>query len=133
MTDQQTAAPLLGNTRERSNNSNGNSNGADQSFYDDYSDIDEDVSSWHWSRRMRRSCARALASRRKHFLIMGIVALDVTTLLANIFIQLIACETHQADEPWVETVTTMLEILGLAFSTVFMLELLACIYAFGWE
>lgn len=91
-----------------------------------YDDAAVSTSSW------RRACARALASRRKHFLVMGIVALDVATLLANIFLQLIACETHQADEPWVVTATTTLEVVGLVFSTAFVVELAACIYAFGW-
>lgn len=121
------SAPLLGGTDEGAHDQQQQQHGED-----DYSD-DEDVSGWHWSRRLRRTCGRALASRRKHFIIMAVVALDVTTLLANIFIQLIACETNQADEPWVEAMTTTLEVIGLVFSTVFMIELIACIYAFGWE
>lgn len=62
---------------------------------------------------------------------MGIVALDVAALLANIFIQLIACEMDEKDEPWVEDVTESLEIAGLVFSSLFLLELVACLFAFG--
>jgi hypothetical protein len=62
---------------------------------------------------------------------MSVVALDVTALLANVFIQLIACEMHEQDEPWVEQVTEGLEIAGLVFSSLFLLELLACLFAFG--
>lgn len=64
---------------------------------------------------------------------MGVVALDVAALLANVFIQLIACEMHQNDEPWVDEVTEGLEIAGLVFSSLFLLELFACLFAFGWR
>ncbi|OAA79698.1 Ion transport [Akanthomyces lecanii RCEF 1005] len=140
MAEQQSAAaasaPLLGSARNHPTADAGTYHDSrdgghtHENYYDNddgYNMEDEGVSTW------RRACARALASRRKHFLVMGVVALDVATLLANIFIQLIACETHQADEPWVVTVTTTLEVVGLVFSTAFMLELLACIYAFGWR
>jgi hypothetical protein len=62
---------------------------------------------------------------------MTFVAFDVTALLANVFIQLIACEMHQLDEPWVQGLTSALEIAGLVFSTFFILELAACLFAFG--
>ncbi|KAM0255470.1 hypothetical protein ACHAQJ_005697 [Trichoderma viride] len=82
-------------------------------------------------RRCRRISQRFLESRTKHFVIMGIVALDVAALLANVFIQLIACEVHEQDEPWVQDVTEGLEIAGLVFSSLFLLELFACLFAFG--
>ncbi|KAH8128744.1 hypothetical protein ACSS6W_003808 [Trichoderma asperelloides] len=82
-------------------------------------------------RRCRRTSQRFLESRTKHFAVMGIVALDVAALLANIFIQLIACEMDEKDEPWVEDVTESLEIAGLVFSSLFLLELVACLFAFG--
>ncbi|KAL7920544.1 hypothetical protein ACQKWADRAFT_298362 [Trichoderma austrokoningii] len=82
-------------------------------------------------RRCRRTSQRFLESRTKHFLVMGTVALDVAALLANIFIQLIACEMDEKDEPWVEDVTEGLEIAGLVFSSLFLLELVACLFAFG--
>ena len=64
---------------------------------------------------------------------MGIVTLDVVALLANVFIQLIACELHQSDEPWVEAVTSGLEVAALVFSSLFMIELGACLFAFGFR
>ncbi|KAL6908889.1 hypothetical protein GGI43DRAFT_394033 [Trichoderma evansii] len=82
-------------------------------------------------RRCRKTSQRFLESRTKHFIVMGIVALDVAALLANVFIQLIACEMHENDEPWVEDVTEGLEIAGLVFSSLFLLELFACLFAFG--
>ncbi|KZZ91097.1 hydrogen voltage-gated channel 1 [Moelleriella libera RCEF 2490] len=59
------------------------------------------------------------------------VTLDVMTLLANVFIKLIACEMHQNDEEWVKTVVEDLELLGLIFSSLFVLELAACLFSFG--
>ncbi|KAL7802615.1 hypothetical protein V8C43DRAFT_300766 [Trichoderma afarasin] len=81
--------------------------------------------------RWRRTSQRLLESRTKHFVVMGIVALDVAALLANVFIQLIACEMHQNDEPWVEQLTEGLEITGLVFSSLFLIELGASLFAFG--
>lgn len=62
---------------------------------------------------------------------MVIVVLDVVALLANIFIQLIACELHQLDAPWVQKSREGLANAGLVFSSLFMVELLACLYSFG--
>lgn len=72
-----------------------------------------------------------LVSRSKHFAVMAIVALDVVVLLANIFIKLIACEMHQNDELWVLGIVRLLEIAGLGFSSLFLIELLACLFSFG--
>lgn len=81
--------------------------------------------------RCRRRGRRLLDSRHKHFLVMAVVALDVVALLANVFIRLIACEMHQRREPWVLAVTEGLELAGLFFSSLFMLELAACLFSFG--
>lgn len=62
---------------------------------------------------------------------MTIVVLDVVSLLANIFLQLIACEMDQLDEPWVQDWKQRLSRAGLVFSCVFMAELLACFFSFG--
>lgn len=123
------SAPLLGNERQQAADQNRRYFQDDSEFYD----LEDDVANWHWARRLQRACAIAMASRRKHFLVMAAVALDASTLLASIFIQLIACETQQADEPWVNTVTTALEVVGRIFSCLFMVELILCVYAFGWR
>ncbi|KAK5987442.1 hypothetical protein PT974_11569 [Cladobotryum mycophilum] len=73
----------------------------------------------YYVRRLRRDSQQLLASRAKHFVVMGIVALDFIALLSNVFIQLIACETHQNDVAWVERVTEGLEIAGLNFQQSF--------------
>ncbi|KAH7326321.1 hypothetical protein B0I35DRAFT_466950 [Stachybotrys elegans] len=72
-----------------------------------------------------------LGSRTKHYVVMGVVAFDVAALLGNIFLQLISCEMHQRDEPWVQQLTKALTSLGLVFSCVFMVELIACVFSYG--
>lgn len=64
---------------------------------------------------------------------MFIVMLDVMALLANVFIQLIACEMHQSDEEWVVQIRETLETAALVFSSLFMVELAACLFSFGLE
>ncbi|KJZ78714.1 hypothetical protein HIM_02105 [Hirsutella minnesotensis 3608] len=81
--------------------------------------------------RLRQTGRRLLSSRKKHFGVMVIVTLDVAVLLANIFLRLIACEMHQTDEPWVQTVTGALETAGLLVSSLFMIELAACLFSYG--
>ncbi|KAK2593311.1 hypothetical protein QQS21_008993 [Conoideocrella luteorostrata] len=87
----------------------------------------------HHFQNVRRNGRVLLASRKKHFVVMLIVTLDVMALLANIFIQLIACEMHQRDENWVQMLTKELENLGLVFSSLFMVELAACLFSYGFS
>ncbi|KJK77061.1 hypothetical protein H634G_07637 [Metarhizium anisopliae BRIP 53293] len=82
---------------------------------------------------LRRKGRVLLASRKKHFLVMFLVMLDVMALLANVFIQLIACEMHQSDEEWVVQIRETLETAALVFSSLFMVELAACLFSFGLE
>lgn len=81
----------------------------------------------------RNVAQNVLGARKKHYIIMAIVILDVAALLANVFIQLIACEMGKRDEDWVETVSEALELAGLVCSSLFMIELLASLFAFGLE
>ncbi|KAG7128279.1 hypothetical protein HYQ45_012010 [Verticillium longisporum] len=67
--------------------------------------------------QQRAQLPQLLSSRRKHMVVLILVALDVAALLANIFIEL---ATRQ-------TLTTA----GLVFSSLFLLELVFCIVAFG--
>lgn len=132
-TSSSAATPLLGEDASQSHLATASPPDRDDDVL--YSPPFEDDGSVTGNRlwRLRSKCARALASRRKHFVVMAVVALDVTTLLANIFLQLIACETDQADEPWVRAASAMLELAGLVFSSAFMVELAACLFAFGWR
>lgn len=80
----------------------------------------------------QRSIGRAvLSSHKKHYVVMLIVLLDVVALLANVFIQLIACELHELNKPWVQKWKQVLEHAGLVFSSLFMVELLWCFFSFG--
>lgn len=84
-----------------------------------------------WMKGVRAKGRRILSSRGKHYFIMGLVVLDIAALLANVFIQLIACEMHKQNERWVRTVGEGLEILGLVFSCLFMVELIVSLISFG--
>ena len=93
---------------------------------------DQDASIEERVQGYRAKCRRILSSRRKHFVVMSLVAVDVVALLANIFIKLIACEMHQdEDEPWVRILLETLEGIGLVISSLFMIELMACFFSFG--
>jgi voltage-gated hydrogen channel 1 len=83
--------------------------------------------------RGRVAAKRLLSSRKKHYFILGLVAVDVAVLLANIFIELVACNTKREGEPWVSQLRSGLTIAGLVFSSVFLLELLLCLVAFGFR
>lgn len=81
--------------------------------------------------RLRVTGRRLLDSRRKHYAVMALVGLDAAVLLANVFLRLIACEMRQDDEPWVQAVSGTLETVALVISCLFMLELAACLFAYG--
>lgn len=79
----------------------------------------------------RRRARDVLASKRKHYLIMGLVALDVIAVLGDVFIALVACDMGEGSEEWVGEWREGLKLAGLVFSSLFLLELLICVWAFG--
>ncbi|KAF3760857.1 hypothetical protein M406DRAFT_358374 [Cryphonectria parasitica EP155] len=81
--------------------------------------------------KRRRQCQGLLVSKQKHYLIMALVALDVSCLLADILIALIDCDSRIQDDKWVPDVREALEHAGLVFSCLFLVELLLCLWAFG--
>lgn len=81
--------------------------------------------------RWQRQTRSFLSSRTKHFVILGLVALDVGAILADIFIALVSCDLGQKEEEWVEQSRDALHIVGLVFSCLFVLELLVSVWAFG--
>lgn len=83
--------------------------------------------------RHRRSCQHLLISKQKHYLILALVALDVSCLLADIFIALIDCDDRIKNDEWVPDVREGLEHAGLVFSCLFLVELILCLWAFGVE
>lgn len=83
--------------------------------------------------RHRHSCQDLLISKQKHYFILALVALDVSCLLAGLFIALIDCDERIKNDAWVPAVREGLEHAGLVFSCLFLAELLLCIWAFGLE
>ncbi|CAK7201665.1 hypothetical protein SEUCBS139899_004374 [Sporothrix eucalyptigena] len=85
-----------------------------------------------WS-RWRRQSQHYLASTQKHYLILALVGLDVVAILTEILVSLVTCETKTEDQPWVDPVLEATKITGLVISSLFLVELLASIWAFGWD
>ncbi|KAH7376449.1 hypothetical protein B0T11DRAFT_335615 [Plectosphaerella cucumerina] len=92
---------------------------------------DEDKNAQWFSALNREKLGNLLSSRKTHYLILALVALDVSALLGNIFLELIACDTNREPEAWNASLREALTAAGLVFSSVFLLELAACILAFG--
>ncbi|KAL1872461.1 hypothetical protein VTK73DRAFT_1498 [Phialemonium thermophilum] len=81
--------------------------------------------------RCRRWVRCILSSRKKHYATLLFVSIDVASILAEILIALITCDMGRRDEPWVEPAEGGLQIVGLSFSSFFLLELLVTVWAFG--
>ncbi|TDZ26708.1 Voltage-gated hydrogen channel 1 [Colletotrichum orbiculare MAFF 240422] len=79
----------------------------------------------------RTSLKDVLSSRRKHYAVLALVSLDVAVLMANIFVELVACDMKRESEPWVRDTREGLEITSLVFSCLFLVELILCVVAFG--
>jgi len=80
----------------------------------------------------RREKTRAfLTTKTKHYIVMGLVALDVVAILADILVALIACDLHLDKEGWVGETREGLHITASVFSSLFLMELLATVWAFG--
>lgn len=81
--------------------------------------------------RRRVQAREYLSSKQNHYLIMGLVALDVAGILADIFVTLIACDTGQRNEDWVNMTHYGFQVAGLVFSSLFLVELALSVWAFG--
>lgn len=81
--------------------------------------------------RRRDQARRFLNSKQKHYMIMGLVALDVAGILTDIFVALISCDKHEQDEDWVSDIRDPLQLTGLVISCLFLAELGASVWAFG--
>ncbi len=73
-----------------------------------------------------------LASRTQHYCVLALVALDLLGIFSDIFINLYECEEGSPNER-LEKVRNILGIMGLVFSSLFMLELIVSIWAFGFR
>ncbi|CAK7211325.1 hypothetical protein SCUCBS95973_001074 [Sporothrix curviconia] len=85
-----------------------------------------------WS-RWRRQSQHYLASTQKHYVILALVGLDVAAILTEILVSLVTCEMGTEDQSWVDPVLEATKIAGLVISSLFLVELLATLWAFGWE
>ncbi len=81
--------------------------------------------------RRRDQAKVLLSSKTKHYVIMSLVALDVASILADILIALISCDMGEEEEAWVEVTREALHLVGLIFSSMFLVELLLTVWAFG--
>lgn len=81
--------------------------------------------------RWRRRTRHYLESPEKHYLILGLVALDVLAILTEIMLSLITCDAG-AKYPWVPTAQAVIKVCSLVFSCLFMAELTTALWAFGW-
>lgn len=78
----------------------------------------------------RHSVRRFFATKTFHYLIIGLVSLDVTSIFCEFIVGLFACEGKIAKSN-ADTATLVLAIVGLVFSSAFLLELVASVWAFG--
>lgn len=71
-----------------------------------------------------------LSSRAQHYTVLALVSCDLLGIFADIIINLFQCDAGATDPKW-NDVRTGLGIAGLVFSCLFMLELIASVWAFG--
>ncbi|KAI9643095.1 hypothetical protein NHQ30_008830 [Ciborinia camelliae] len=86
-------------------------------------------------RKSRNSLQTFLASRAQHYTVLLLVACDLIGIFADIIINLYQCDNDKegkTDPIWNE-VREGLGIAGLIFSCLFMVELIASVWAFGWR
>lgn len=83
----------------------------------------------------RRQIQRFLTSKSGHYSVLVLVSLDVSCIFADFLISLYVCEHScgNGDQVSKELLNTQktLGIVSLVFSCLFMVELLASIWAFG--
>ncbi|KAI5459339.1 hypothetical protein BGZ63DRAFT_390740 [Mariannaea sp. PMI_226] len=80
----------------------------------------------------REKTARFLSSKTGHFSVLTLVSLDVLSMIADFVLSLFKCEQGKGGPDW----DLALDILGsvsLVFSCLFMVELIASVWAFGWS
>jgi len=91
-----------------------------------------EIPSKTWAERRAKS-RQYLESKEKHYLILGLVTLDVAAVLTDIMVSLVACDMGTEDEPWVDKVNHVTKICSLVFSCLFLVELVLTVWAFGVE
>lgn len=80
----------------------------------------------------RRQTRRYLNSKLGHYAILILVSLDCACIFLEFIVQILSCEGRISESKGHVT-EEALGIIGLVFSCLFMLELLASIWAFGFQ
>ena len=85
----------------------------------------------------RRETQRFLSSKYGHYAILLLVSLDVTCIFADFLISLYVCD-HKCEKgesvgKGFRKTQEVLGIVSLVFSSLFMVELVASIWAFGFS
>ncbi|KAE9969444.1 hypothetical protein BLS_005355 [Venturia inaequalis] len=78
----------------------------------------------------RDKVKHVLSSKAGHYSVLALVSLDVAGIIAAFIIALFQCEKRWGNKGWQEALSA-LEIASLVFSSLFMLELILAIWAFG--
>jgi len=76
--------------------------------------------------------AHFLSSKAGHYSVLGLVTLDVLGIIADFILNLFKCESEKDSPQW-DMALNALGVVSLGFSCLFMLELLASVWAFGWS
>jgi voltage-gated hydrogen channel 1 len=86
--------------------------------------------------RLRHSLRYFLSSKYGHYFVIILVSLDITCIFADFLISLHVCEHENGkgfnSKSWLAA-EDVLGALSLAFSSLFMVELLASLFAFGFR
>lgn len=84
--------------------------------------------------RSRRFLRWFLPSKYGHYFVIILVSLDITCIFADFLVSLHVCEHRKQrgfnEEGWL-TAEELLGAFSLVFSSLFMVELLASLFAFG--
>ncbi|GKU06344.1 unnamed protein product [Fusarium langsethiae] len=85
-----------------------------------------------WNARTARAAtARFLSSKAGHYSVLALVSLDVLSMIADFILNLFKCEQGRKGSDW-DLALEILGSIGLVFSCLFVAELIACVWAFGW-
>jgi voltage-gated hydrogen channel 1 len=79
----------------------------------------------------RHQVKRFLASKTGHYSVLALVSLDVTSIFVDLVLQLLTCEGSVPVKDGRKG-QEVLGIIGLVFSCLFVIELLASIWVFEW-
>lgn len=85
--------------------------------------------------RYRGRARKWLDSKYQHYLLIGLIAIDVSLIFTDIFISLYTCEEgrnrSESTDRRLDRTQEALKIISLVFSCIFLLELLITLWAFG--